>query len=120
MPVDLSLPEQEAPYQADPTLSVEDLVAAADADTAARQDAAARAERERMARVDTSRGDDFTRIRGLGRAAERKLKGAGIYTYAELAALPVEIIARVLSVPVEEVIEDQIAQQANLLVRGLA
>ncbi|MGL4647942.1 MAG: hypothetical protein ACRC1H_00935, partial [Caldilineaceae bacterium] len=111
------LPPQEKPvYQADPGMSVEDLVAAADAEAAARQDTASREAQAALAAVDTSRGDDFTRIRGLGRAAERKLKGAGVYSFAELAALPVEIVSRVLGVPVEEVIEDQIVKQANLLV----
>jgi len=118
-PYSLELPEAATPAPAGtPGVTVEDLVQAADADKAA-QDAVKAAEvaaRERA--VDVSVGDDLTRIVGLGKSSERKLKGAGIFTFAQLAAVPAEIIATILGVPVEEVIEDEIGKQASALVGG--
>lgn len=112
----LTLPEASAPAPAGtPGITVEDLVQAADADRAARDavKAAETAARERA--IDVSIGDDLTRITGLGKSSERKLKGAGILTYTQLAAVPVEMIATILGVPVEEVIEDEIVKQARNL-----
>jgi predicted flap endonuclease-1-like 5' DNA nuclease len=115
-PYKLELPEAVAPAAAGtPGVTVEDLVQAANAEKMA-QDAVKAAEvaaRERA--VDVSVGDDLTRITGLGKSSERKLKGAGIITFAQLAAVPAEIIATILGVPVEEVIEDEIGKQAHAL-----
>jgi hypothetical protein len=75
LPYSLELPEAATPAPAStPGVTVEDLVQAADADKAA-QDAVKAAEvasRERA--VDVSIGDDLTRITGLGKSSERKLK----------------------------------------------
>jgi predicted flap endonuclease-1-like 5' DNA nuclease len=96
-------------------VSVEDLVKAADADRAAADAVKAAEVAARDRAVDVTIGDDLTKITGLGKSSERKLKGAGIVTYAQLAAVPVEMIATILGVPVEEVIEDEVVKQANAL-----
>ncbi len=111
------LPEQSRPATADAGITIEDVVAVADAE----QQAAA--ERARLAREQAlaaavdgdGDGDDFTRIVGVGRSSDRKLKAAGITRFAQLAALPVEMIASILGVAREEVIEDEIVQQAGRL-----
>jgi predicted flap endonuclease-1-like 5' DNA nuclease len=42
-----------------------------------------------------SEGDDLTRIHGIGRALEARLKGLGISTYSQIAALTEEDIQRI-------------------------
>jgi predicted flap endonuclease-1-like 5' DNA nuclease/cytoskeletal protein CcmA (bactofilin family) len=113
--VDLTLPEEPQPAAKQQSgLVIDDLVAAADADAAAAAAAKAQADAAREA-AEAARvygGDDFTRISGVGRSWERKLKAAGVLTYGQLASLPVELAAAILGVPPEEIIEDKILQQA--------
>jgi hypothetical protein len=42
--------------------------------------------------------DDFKRIRGIGAAVERRLHEAGILTFAQLAALPVQQVAALVGI----------------------
>jgi predicted flap endonuclease-1-like 5' DNA nuclease len=107
----------EKPATGAPTgLSVDDLVAASDAEkAAAAASEAARRAQSQQAAGEPPAGDDFTRIQGIGRSADRKLRSSGILTYAQLAAAPVELVAAVLGVGVEEVIEDGIQKQAHAL-----
>lgn len=112
----LTLDEPQPNQQPDTGLTVDDLVAASDADVAAAQAAEAAHKAEAVqAAGEPPAGVDFTRIQGLGRSADRKLRSAGIVTFAQLAAAPVELVAAVLGVSVESVIEDEIQKQANAL-----
>jgi predicted flap endonuclease-1-like 5' DNA nuclease len=95
--------------------TVQDLVDAADAETAAAQAQKVAAQQAALDAAVTDIGDDFTRIVGLGRAAERKLKASGCTRYAVLASLPVEVIARVTGLTPEWVIEEEIIKQADQL-----
>lgn len=113
--VRLDLPEiPEAPLEVAGGLEIDDLVAAAEADAARAAELAAQtaAAEEQAAAAQVYGGDDLTQISGIGRSWERKLKAAGVMTYAQLAALPLELVATILGVPREEVIEDKILQQA--------
>lgn len=111
-----TLPESQPTSDDASGLTVDDLVTASDADVAAAQaaEAARRAEAQRAA-GEPPAGDDFTRIQGVGRSADRKLRAAGILTFAQLAAAPAEMVAAILGVRVEEVIEDEIQKQAHTL-----
>ncbi len=98
----------------DSGLQISDLVAAADDEAARAADAAAQAaaEKEAQAASQVYGGDDLTQISGIGLSWERKLKAAGVLTYGQLAALPVEFLAAIVGATPEEVIEDKILQQA--------
>jgi predicted flap endonuclease-1-like 5' DNA nuclease len=60
-------------------------------------------------------GDEvsFTRIKGIGPAFDRRLKDAGIRTFAQLAETPVERIAEILGWPVERVQRNDLPGQAR-------
>ncbi len=112
-----AVPTPTAPAAPAGGLEIGDLVAAADADAerAAAEAAQAAAERERQAASIEYGGDDFTKISGIGRSWERKLKAAGVMTYGQLAALPMELVAAILGASQEEILEDKILQQAASL-----
>jgi predicted flap endonuclease-1-like 5' DNA nuclease/cytoskeletal protein CcmA (bactofilin family) len=60
--------------------------------------------------------DDFTRIVGIGRTWDQRLKMAGISTFAQLAAQTPESLAAVLGIAAEQVIEDNLLGQAAAVV----
>lgn len=62
--------------------------------------------------------DDFTRIVGIGRTWDQRLKMAGICTFAQLAAQTPESLAAVLGIAAEQVIEDNLLGQATAMVGG--
>lgn len=62
--------------------------------------------------------DDFTRIVGIGRTWDQRLKMAGICTFAQLAAQTPESLAAVLGIAAEQVIEDNLLGQAAAMVGG--
>ena len=57
--------------------------------------------------------DDFTRVSGIGRTWDGRLKAAGIRTFAQLAAQTPESLAAVLGITVEQVILDDLLGQAQ-------
>ena len=61
--------------------------------------------------------DDFTVINGIGAAFERRLKAAGVRTFAELAALTPEQVAEIIGWPVERVIRTELLDQAAQLAK---
>ncbi len=62
--------------------------------------------------------DDFTRLRGIGPAFDRRLKEAGVTTFAQLAALTPEEVAEIIGWPPERVIRDQLLEQAAELAQA--
>jgi predicted flap endonuclease-1-like 5' DNA nuclease len=56
--------------------------------------------------------DDFTRIRGIGPAFNRRLNEAGVTRFAQLATMTPEQIAEIVGWPPERVIRDQLREQA--------
>ncbi|MCB0112865.1 MAG: polymer-forming cytoskeletal protein [Caldilineaceae bacterium] len=62
-----------------------------------------------------SEPDDFTKIRGIGPAFNRRLLEAGITAYAQLAAMTPEQIAGIVGWPPERVVRDQLREQAATL-----
>jgi NADH-quinone oxidoreductase subunit E len=62
-----------------------------------------------------AREDDFTVISGIGPTFQRRLKAAGIRTYADLAALTPEQVAEIIGWPVERVIRTGLIEQAARL-----
>jgi len=59
--------------------------------------------------------DDFTCIRGVGPAFERRLKEAGIRTFAALATLSPEQVAEIIGWPAERVARTELIEQAAQL-----
>jgi predicted flap endonuclease-1-like 5' DNA nuclease/cytoskeletal protein CcmA (bactofilin family) len=57
--------------------------------------------------------DDFTVIKGIGVVLDRRLKEAGVTTFAQLAALSPEQLAEIFDRPLKWVAEDDIAGQAQ-------
>jgi predicted flap endonuclease-1-like 5' DNA nuclease len=57
--------------------------------------------------------DDFTRIKGIGPVFDRRLKEAGVRTFADLAATPAEQIAEIVGWPLERVTRSDIPGQAR-------
>src|SRR5690606_34688846 len=111
-PYTFALPDVPAQASEGPGLTLDEVVLQADSEREAAE-AAAREAREAALAKQTADGDDFTRIAGIGRAGDRRLKAAGITTYAELAALPVEMIASIMGTATELVLEDEIVKQAS-------
>lgn len=58
---------------------------------------------------------DFTRIRGVGPTFDRRLKEAGITTFAALAAAGPETLSVILGWPPERIIRDELIEQAAQL-----
>lgn len=106
------LPETPAPASEGPGLTLDEVVQQADAERKATE-AAAQAAREQALAAAALAGDDFTRIAGIGKAGDRRLKAAGITRFAQLAAMPVEMIASVIGTGTEMVLEDEIVKQAS-------
>jgi hypothetical protein len=65
------------------------------------------------------RGDDFTRIAGIGPIVAAQLHASGIYTFAQLGALsPAEVVARAENLPLltpEQIVRQDWAGQARRL-----
>lgn len=59
--------------------------------------------------------DDFTRIRGVGPAFDRRLKEAGITSFAALAAASPEALSAIIGWPPERIIRDELIEQAAQL-----
>lgn len=59
--------------------------------------------------------DDLTAINGIGPVFDKRLKAAGIRTYAQLAAMTPEQIADVIGWPAERVVRSEIIEQARKL-----
>ena len=59
--------------------------------------------------------DDFTLINGIGPTFDRRLKAAGIRTFAELAALSPEAVAAIIGWQPQRVINDDLIGQARRL-----
>lgn len=59
--------------------------------------------------------DDFTRLKGIGPAFDRRLKEAGITTFAALAALTPEEVSAIIGWPPERIVRDQLLEQAAAL-----
>ncbi len=59
--------------------------------------------------------DDFTRIVGIGRTWDQRLKMAGVTTFAQLAAQTPESVAAILGVTAQQVIEDDFIGQAQAM-----
>lgn len=62
--------------------------------------------------------DDFTVLRGIGPTFDRRLKEAGIRTFAQLAALTPEEAAEIIGWPPQRVISDDLLGQARQLALG--
>lgn len=62
-----------------------------------------------------AREDDFTRIKGIGPVFERRLKGAGVQTFAQLAAMTPAQVAEIIGWPEERVMRNEIIEQARAL-----
>lgn len=58
---------------------------------------------------------DFTQLKGIGPAFDRRLKEAGITTFAALAALTPEEASAIIGWPPERVVRDQLLEQAAAL-----
>ncbi len=65
--------------------------------------------------LEQTQGDDFTRIRGVGPAFARRLKDAGVNTFAALAALSPEQVAEIIGWPAERVVRTELIEQAAQL-----
>lgn len=69
-------------------------------------------------------GDDFTRISGIGKVFERRLREAGVKSYADLAALSPEgiasLLAEVIAVRPERIRDEDWTGQAARLAEGAA
>lgn len=65
-----------------------------------------------------TRDDQFTRIKGVGPVFERRLKAAGILTFADLAAAQPETIAEIIGWPVDRVLRSELREQALRLAQG--
>lgn len=59
--------------------------------------------------------DDFTALRGIGPTFDRRLKEAGIRTFAQLAALTPDEAAAIIGWPPQRVISDDLLGQARRL-----
>lgn len=57
--------------------------------------------------------DDFTIIKGIGQVLDRRLKEAGILTFAQLAELTPERMAEIFDRPLPWILEDDIPGQAR-------
>ncbi|MFN8445794.1 MAG: polymer-forming cytoskeletal protein [Caldilineaceae bacterium] len=57
--------------------------------------------------------DDFTAIKGIGQVLDRRLKEAGILTFAQLADLAPERMAEIFDRPLTWILEDDIPGQAR-------
>jgi predicted flap endonuclease-1-like 5' DNA nuclease/cytoskeletal protein CcmA (bactofilin family) len=62
--------------------------------------------------------DDFTMLRGIGPTFDRRLKEAGVRTFAQLAALTPEEAADIIGWPPQRVISDDLLGQARRLALG--
>ncbi len=60
-------------------------------------------------------GDDFTPIKGIGPAFEKRLKDSGVKTFAELAALTPEQVAEILGITAQRVVRENFIGQARRL-----
>lgn len=60
---------------------------------------------------------EFTKIRGIGAATEKKIKEAGIVTYAQLAQTKPEQLAKITGRPVARIIDEGWVAQAQKLVK---
>lgn len=58
---------------------------------------------------------DFTRLKGVGPTFDRRLKEAGITTFAALAAASPEALSAILGWPPERIIRDELIEQAAQL-----
>ncbi|MFZ1753208.1 MAG: helix-hairpin-helix domain-containing protein [Caldilineaceae bacterium] len=72
----------------------------------------------RGAGIPEGQPDDFTRLKGIGPAFDRRLKEAGITTFAALAAATPEEISAVIGWPPERVVRDELREQAAALAAG--
>jgi predicted flap endonuclease-1-like 5' DNA nuclease/cytoskeletal protein CcmA (bactofilin family) len=57
--------------------------------------------------------DDFTQLRGVGPVSDRRLKDAGVNTFAQLASLAAEEAAEIMRLPVDRVVNNDIVGQAR-------
>ena len=62
--------------------------------------------------------DDFTRIKGVGPVTARRLKEAGLQSFADLAGATPERVAEVLGWPVDRVRRSEIIELARSLRQG--
>lgn len=62
--------------------------------------------------------DDFTALRGIGPTFDRRLKEAGIRTFAQLAALTPEEAAEIIGWSPQRIISDDLLAQARRLAEG--
>jgi predicted flap endonuclease-1-like 5' DNA nuclease/cytoskeletal protein CcmA (bactofilin family) len=62
--------------------------------------------------------DDFTALRGIGPTFDRRLKEAGIRTFAQLAALTPEEAADIIGWPSQRILSDNLLGQARRLAEG--
>lgn len=61
--------------------------------------------------------DDFTIIKGIGSVLDRRLKEAGIMTFAQLAELTPDRLAEIFDRPLSWILEDDIIGQAGYFAR---
>ena len=79
------------------------------------------AEVERQARAagrtedDDSTEDNFTRIHGIGRTFDKRLKEAGVRTFVDLANMKPDAIAEIIGWSPERVERDDLIGQARTL-----
>lgn len=59
--------------------------------------------------------DDFTLINGIGPTFDRRLKAAGVNTFAELAELTPEAVAAIIGWQPQRVMNDDLLGQARRL-----
>ena len=99
-------PEAASPAQASETQNVADLFAELDA---------MRQSEEASGAESAETEDDFTRIEGIGRIFDRRLKEAGIKTYAQLAALTPAQVSVIIGWSPARVERDDLLGQAQRL-----
>ncbi|RLT45419.1 MAG: hypothetical protein DWI57_00700 [Chloroflexi bacterium] len=79
---------------------------------------AERAALQRGAGMTPAQPADFTRLKGIGPAFDRKLKAAGITTFAALAALTAEEVSAIVGWPPGRIVRDEVLEQAASLAAG--
>jgi len=77
--------------------------------------AAERAALQAGAGISPAQPDDFAQLKGVGPAFDRRLKEAGVTTFAALAALTPEEVSAIIGWPPERVIRDELLAQAARL-----
>ncbi|MEZ4706599.1 MAG: polymer-forming cytoskeletal protein [Caldilineaceae bacterium] len=119
----VSEPEPPSPSQSAERQNVADLFAELDAMRQAKGEDEGKAEAEGVVatvggdieNIDNAATDDFTRIEGIGRIFDRRLKDAGIKTYAQLAALTAEQVSAIIGWSPARVERDDLLGQARRL-----